>query len=88
MSSTLYDFLGVHRGAEPAEIRSAWRALIADLDPSDPRTYVVLGKLLVQQKRFDEARKLYADGTSNSGEAPLGGGERWGRGRGTAPPEG
>ena len=37
------------------------------LDPTDPRTYVVLGKLLVQQKRFEEARKLYADGTTNSG---------------------
>ena len=37
MSSTLYDFLGVSRDADAAEIRSTWRALIADLDPSDPR---------------------------------------------------
>lgn len=37
MSSTLYDFLGVGRDADAAEIRSTWRALIADLDPSDPR---------------------------------------------------
>jgi len=37
VSSTLYDFLGVSRDADAAEIRSTWRALIADLDPSDPR---------------------------------------------------
>jgi Flp pilus assembly protein TadD len=37
------------------------------LDASDPRTYVVLGKLLLQQRRYDEARKLYADGCSNTG---------------------
>lgn len=37
MSSTLYDFLGVSRDADAAEIRSTWRALIVDLDPSDPR---------------------------------------------------
>ena len=35
--STLYDFLGVSRDADAAEIRTRWRALIADLDPSDPR---------------------------------------------------
>jgi hypothetical protein len=37
------------------------------MDPADPRSYVVLGKLLMQQKRYDEARKLYADGTTASG---------------------
>ena len=37
MSSTLYDFLGVSRDADATEIRTTWRALIADLDPSDPR---------------------------------------------------
>jgi Mce-associated membrane protein len=37
VSSTLYDFLGVRRDADAAEIRATWRALIADLDPSDPR---------------------------------------------------
>jgi hypothetical protein len=37
------------------------------MDPSDARAYVVLGKLLVQSKRFDEARKLYADGTTATG---------------------
>ena len=33
------------------------------LDPSDPRTYVVLGKILTQQKRYDEARQVYSDGS-------------------------
>ncbi|GIL88660.1 hypothetical protein Vretimale_17253 [Volvox reticuliferus] len=37
------------------------------LDPSDPRVYVVLGKTLVQQKRFEEARALYQDGCANTG---------------------
>ena len=37
MSSTLYDFLGVSRDADATEIRTTWRTLIADLDPSDPR---------------------------------------------------
>ncbi|EFJ42835.1 hypothetical protein VOLCADRAFT_83495 [Volvox carteri f. nagariensis] len=37
------------------------------LDPSDPRAYVVLGKALVQQKRFEEARGLYQDGCANTG---------------------
>lgn len=39
-----------------------------EMDPADPRTYVVLGKLLLQQKRYDEARKLFADGTTATGE--------------------
>lgn len=41
------------------------------MDPADPRTYVVLGKLLLQQKRYDEARKLFADGTTATGEQVL-----------------
>lgn len=32
-----YDLLGVDQDASPEEIRSAWRAAIADLDPSDRR---------------------------------------------------
>lgn len=39
-----------------------------ETDPTDPRAYVSLGKVLLQQKRYDEARKLYADGTTNTGE--------------------
>lgn len=38
------------------------------LDPSDGRTYVVLGKLLSVMKRHDEARKLYTEGCQNTGE--------------------
>lgn len=37
------------------------------MDASDGRPYVSLGKLLVQQKRFDEARKLYEDGAAVTG---------------------
>ncbi|KAG2482122.1 hypothetical protein HYH03_018929 [Edaphochlamys debaryana] len=37
------------------------------MDPSDARSYVVLGKLLMQQKRFEEARALYQNGCANSG---------------------
>lgn len=39
------------------------------LDASDARAYVVLGRLLVAQKRYDEARQLYADGCANTGNA-------------------
>ncbi|GBF99253.1 mRNA maturation factor [Raphidocelis subcapitata] len=41
--------------------------LCLDTDPTDPRAYVSLGRILLQQKRYDEARKLYADGTANTG---------------------
>jgi hypothetical protein len=37
------------------------------LDPADPRTYVILGKTLLQQRRYDEARVLYQDGCANTG---------------------
>ncbi|PNH03984.1 PsbB mRNA maturation factor Mbb1, chloroplastic, partial [Tetrabaena socialis] len=40
-----------------------------DLDPTDARAYVVLGKALLQQKRFDEARALYQDGCLNTGNS-------------------
>ena len=38
------------------------------MDASDGRPYVSLGKVLVQQKRFDEARKLYEDGAAVTGQ--------------------
>ncbi len=52
------------------------------LDPSDARAYVVLGKTLLLQKRYDEARALYQDGCSNTGERQgrAGGGRRRGPG--------
>ncbi|KAG1665983.1 hypothetical protein FOA52_010081 [Chlamydomonas sp. UWO 241] len=34
-----------------------------ELDAADPRTYVVLGKTLLQGKRYEEARRLYNQGT-------------------------
>lgn len=36
-------------------------------DPSDGRAYVGLGKLLLKQRRFDEARKLYEEGCAATG---------------------
>ena len=38
------------------------------LDPADPRTYVILGKTLLQQRRYDEARVLYQDACANTGQ--------------------
>ena len=37
------------------------------LDPTDGRGYVGLGKLLLQQRRCEEARKLYDEGTMATG---------------------
>ena len=42
------------------------------LDASDPRTYVVLGKTLLLQKRYQEARVLYNEGVINTGERSCG----------------
>lgn len=50
-----------------AKSEEAMRRCLA-LDPSDGRGYVVLGKLLTQQRRFEEARKLYEEGTTATGE--------------------
>jgi tetratricopeptide (TPR) repeat protein len=38
-----------------------------DMDPEDGRTYVTLGKLLVQQRRYDEALALYEAGSAATG---------------------
>jgi hypothetical protein len=48
------------------ESESTLRRVLA-MDPTDGRAYVGLGKLLVQQKRFEEARKLYDDGAAATG---------------------
>jgi cytochrome c-type biogenesis protein CcmH/NrfG len=37
------------------------------LDASDARTYVSLGKLLVEQRRYAEARKMYEEGSAATG---------------------
>lgn len=35
-----------------------------DMDPTDGRAYVSLGKLYLTQKRFKDAGKIYADGSA------------------------
>jgi len=40
-----------------------------ELDPTDGRPYVSLGRLLVQQRRTEEARALYDDGSTATGGA-------------------
>jgi hypothetical protein len=37
------------------------------MDPTDGRSYVSLGKVMLMQRRFDEARKLYEDGAAVTG---------------------
>lgn len=39
------------------------------MDGSDGRTYVALGKLFVQQRRYDEAREIYEEGSTATGRA-------------------
>lgn len=40
---------------------------VLTMDPTDGRAYVTLGKLLLEQKRIEEARKLYDDGAAATG---------------------
>lgn len=42
---------------------------VLEMDPTDCRPYVGLGKVYEEQKRFDEARKIYEDGCIVSGGA-------------------
>lgn len=37
------------------------------MDATDARAHVSLGKLLVQQRRYDEARALYEEGSTATG---------------------
>lgn len=46
---------------------TALRRVLA-MDPTDGRAYVSLGKLLLQQKRIEEARRLYDDGAAATGK--------------------
>lgn len=41
------------------------------MDPTDGRGYVGLGKLLVQQRRCEEARRLYDEGVMATGVCPF-----------------
>lgn len=71
--SRLQAALSIDQEAKRQLLRDAEASLRAciSMDSADPRSYVVLGKLLVQQKRYDEARQLYADGTTATGMGPL-----------------
>ena len=40
------------------------------MDATDARAHVALGKLLVQQRRYDEARALYEEGSTATGGSP------------------
>ena len=64
-SPSWYDLLGVEPGATEAEIRSAWKAAIADLDPSD-RRFRVLNRaaevLLDPEQRAAYDAELAVDG--------------------------
>ena len=52
--------------AHQREAEALLRRCLA-LDPTDGRGYVSLGKLLVQQRRGEEARRLYDEGTMATG---------------------
>jgi len=59
---------GEERRALLKSAEDALRRCVA-LDPADARGYVVLGRVLVTQKRYEEARQLYADGCVATGNA-------------------
>lgn len=48
------------------EVEASLRRCL-DMDPEDGRAYVSLGKLLCQQKRYDEALALYEAGSATTG---------------------
>ena len=52
----------LQRQEQDAIAEAALRRCLA-MDATDGRPYVGLGKLLVGQRRFEEARKLYEDGS-------------------------
>ncbi|HEX5088715.1 MAG TPA: DnaJ domain-containing protein [Nocardioides sp.] len=60
MTPTWYDLLGVERDASATEIRAAWKAAIADLDPTDRRfrTLNEAAEALLDKKK----RKAYDAG--------------------------
>ena len=82
MSVSLYDLLDVDEDATPAQIRTAWKAAIADLDPTDRRFRAfndAAGVLLDADKRAAYDAELAAGRTeAEVDEAPA----EDGRGRG------
>ena len=72
MSASWYDVLGVDETATAAEIRSAWRESIADLDPGDRRFRLyneAAEVLLDDERRAAYDAELAAAGVSGDGEA-------------------
>ncbi len=64
MSISLYDLLDVDEGATADQIRTAWKAAIADLDPTDRRFRAfndAAGVLLDEEKRAAYDAELAAD---------------------------
>jgi tetratricopeptide (TPR) repeat protein len=65
--------IGAQRASDPNDraklLREAEAALrkCLDMDPEDGRAYVTLGKLMVQQRRFNEALELYEAGSAATG---------------------
>ena len=41
------------------------------MDATDARAHVALGKLLVQQRRWEEARAIYEEGSTATGGQPV-----------------
>lgn len=66
MTPTWYDLLGVEPDASAAEIRAAWKAAIADLDPTDRRFRTLNGaaEVLLDKKQ----RKAYDAGLAPEGD--------------------
>ena len=56
-------------GERAADLREAEDLLrkCMTMDPTDGRSYVSLGKVMLMQRRFSEARKLYEDGAAVTG---------------------
>lgn len=77
MNASWYDLLDVAPDASEAEIRAAWKAAIADLDPSDRRFRVhnQAAEVLLDPKRraaYDaELAAAEATGTNEPTEAPM-----------------
>jgi len=73
MTPTWYDLLGVERDASATEIRTAWKAAIADLDPTD-RRFRTLNEaaevLLDKKKRSAYDATLEPEGDAQTQAAP------------------
>ena len=80
MSASLYDLLDVDEDASPDQVRTAWKAAIADLDPTDRRFRAfndAAGVLLDADKRSAyDAELAAARSETEVGRDPGGGGRR------------